>query len=256
MTEQATGFTRLLKVLIVEDNNVDRRILESMLKGDKKYTSLLKVSDTLEGTLKLMLEHDFDVIVLDLNLPDSEGEETLLKLNQTHPNVAIVVNTGAYEDEVGLKTLSVGAQDFLIKGKYTAYLLNKVLHYAVERKRFELEIRAAYEKLKETQSQLIHAEKMKVIGSLASGVAHEVKNPLATILYGITYLAETLDAKDEQIKSVLENIKEASARADRIVTDLLDFASLSRLRKEEQDLNEVIEKALSLVNHELQKKAY
>jgi len=254
LMETAIDFGQPLSVLIVEDNNIDRRILESMLKERSDYTGLLKATDTLEKTLHLMDEYEFDVVILDLNLPDSHGEETLLKLTKKNPKVAVVVNTGAYEDRLGLRTLSIGAQDFLVKGKYTAYLLNKVIHYAVERKRFEMELKQAYDKLKETQTQLIHAEKMKVIGALASGVAHEVKNPLATILYGVTYLNETLANGDEKVKTVLYNIKDASNRADRIVTDLLDFARLRQLNKEKQSINHVIEKTLSLIKHELDQK--
>ena len=254
LMETAIDFGQPLSVLIVEDSSIDRRILESMLKERSDYTGVLKAADTLERTMQLMDEYEFDVVILDLNLPDSHGEDTLLKLTKKNPRIAVVVNTGAYEDRLGLRTLSIGAQDFLVKGKYTAYLLNKVLHYAVERKRFEMELKKAYDKLKETQTQLIHAEKMKVIGALASGVAHEVKNPLATILYGVTYLNETLPQGDEKIKTVLYNIKDASYRADRIVTDLLDFARLRQLNKEKQSINHIVEKTLALIKHELERK--
>jgi DNA-binding NarL/FixJ family response regulator len=118
-------YKQSLKVLVVEDNLIDRRILESMLLEVSDSTSLLKSSDSLAGALQLMSQYTFDVVILDLNLTDSNGEETLLKLNRKYPSVAVVINTGAYEDEVGLETLSFGAQDFLVKGKYNAYILNK-----------------------------------------------------------------------------------------------------------------------------------
>jgi len=95
---------------------------------------------------------------------------------------------------------------------------------------------------------------MRVIGALASGVAHEVKNPLATILYGVTYLDEVLNKDDEKLKTVLYNIKDASMRADRIITDLLDFARLREIKRDMQDINYSIEKALTLVKHELDRK--
>ena len=239
-----------LKVLVVEDSLFDRRLLESMLLESPKPISLLKSADSLSGAISLLRQYTFDVIILDLNLTDSHGEETLLALNKECPAIAVVINTGAYEDELGLETLSYGAQDFLIKGKYNAYVLNKALHYAVERKRVETELRAVYKKIKDTQSQLIQSEKMKVVGGLAGGVAHEVKNPLATLLYGVTYLSRKLSEVDPKLDEVFANMKEAVNKANDIVTDLLNFASLTSLEKKKADLGEVIEKSIDLTRHE------
>jgi PAS domain S-box-containing protein len=107
--------------------------------------------------------------------------------------------------------------------------------------------------LKRTQLQLIQAKKMEVIGGLASGVAHEVKNPLAIIVYGASYLRKRISPEDEKVALTLRHIEEAVRRADNIVKDLLDFSSLSRLDIEEEDLNQAIEKSLSLTKHHLNK---
>jgi len=239
-----------LKVLLVEDSLSDRRLLETMLLESPNQISLLKSSDSLAGALKLLRQYQFDVAILDLNLTDSFGAETLVQLNGERPGLPVVVNTGAYEEDVGLETLSVGAQDFLVKGKYNSYVLIKALYYAVERKRVELELMHAYQKIKETQFQLIQAEKMKIVGGLASGVAHEVKNPLSTLLYGVTYLSKSLSEKDSKIESVLANMKEAINRANDIVTDLLNFASLASVAKKAENLESVLQRAISLVRHE------
>lgn len=250
----SAAFTQPLRVLIVEDNQIDRRMLESMLSESSSAVSLRKSTDTLQGAIKLLDEYEFDIVVLDMNLPDSEGEDTLVRLSSKYPEVAIVINTGAYEDEMGLHTLSYGAQDFLVKGKYTAYVLNKALHYALERKRLERELTKAYERIKETQAQLLQMEKMKVVGALASGIAHEVKNPLATILYGVTYLRQQLNPADDKVLAALANMKEAIDRANGTVNDLLNFASTPQLDRKLEDLNALIEKSLSLIHHEIEKK--
>lgn len=243
-----------LKVLIVEDSPTDRRILESMLSESAKTLQLLKSVDTLAGAMKLLAEHDFNVVILDLNLSDSEGEGTLARLSGKYPEVAIVINTGAYEDEVDLPALGPGAQDFLMKGKYTAYVLNKAIHYALERKRLERELTNAQGRFKEAQAMLAQMEKMRIIGVLASGVAHEVKNPLATILYGITYLRDQTQSPDENVRMVLANIKEAIDKANNIVNGLLDFSAAPKVDRRREDLNRIIEKTLSLMNHEFEKK--
>jgi len=239
-----------LKVLLVEDSLSDRRLLETMLLESPNQISILKSADSLAGAFKLIRQYQFDVAILDLNLTDSFGGETLLKLNKEYPDLPVVINTGAYQEEVGLETLSAGAQDFLVKGKYNAYVLVKALYYAVERKRVELELSHAYQKIKEAQFQLIQAEKMKIVGGLASGVAHEVKNPLSTLLYGVTYLSKSLSEKDSKIESVLANMKEAINRANDILTDLLNFASLASMTKKAENLESVLQRAISLVRHE------
>ncbi len=246
-------FGKPLRVLVIEDNNVDRRILESMLTESSQPSAFLKIAETLASANQFLQQHPFDVMVLDLNLPDSKGLDTLIQMHQRYPAIPIVVNTGAYEDDLGLTTLSCGAQDFLVKGKYTSDTLKKVLHYAIERKRLESEIKEAYEELKRTQEQLVEAEKMKVIGGLASGIAHEVKNPLATILYGITYLSDNIDFQDKKVDMVLANIKEAVHRASKIITDLLNFSNINKIEKHMENLNQLIDKSLQLTQFQMDK---
>jgi len=246
-------FRSPLRVLGVEDNKIDSSILESMLTKSESYTSFLRITDQFEDAVSLLKEFDFDVIVLDLNLGERQGLETLKEIRSLFSDIAIVVNTGAFENELGLQALKCGAQDFLVKGDYTARILNKVLHYAVERKRLENDLAKARKKVQETQMQLIQSEKMEVIGELASGVAHEVKNPLATIAYGITFLNNEIKERDENINKVFENIDESIERANAIITDLLDFSNLSKLNMREINLSELIEKSLILTKYEQEK---
>ncbi len=251
--KNVVNFSDPLSVLIVEDNEVDYKMLSSMLKDESYKISYSQVTETLADAVKALKEKSFDVAIVDLNLSDSKGELTLKEITEQFPLLPVVVNTGAYEDDLGLKTLGYGAQDFLVKSKYTAYTLIKALRYAIERKRLELELKDTMEQLSVTQRQLIEAERMRIIGGLASGVAHEVKNPLATILYGVTYLTDHVQVDDEKYQVVLDNIRAATHKANNIIVDLLDFASLSRLNKKATSLEDIIEKSLSLVGHEIDK---
>jgi len=215
----------------------------------------IHLAETLNKAYKLLEKKKFDVALLDLNLDDSSGLQSLKKLNEKCPLLPIVINTGSYPDDLGLKAITSGAQDYLIKGKYKSYGLSKSLYYAVERKRSEQEIQTAYNKFKETQSQLIQAEKINTIGSIASGVAHEVKNPLATILYGVEFLSTKLgNTDDEKIQLTLKSIKEATNKANTIIRDLLDFSSLSILKKKPEDINEILLQATKLIVHQCEKK--
>ncbi|MBF0533279.1 MAG: response regulator [Candidatus Omnitrophica bacterium] len=254
MDEIRKKFSRPLKVLVIEDNVIDQKILESMLTEPPAIASFLKIAGKLSEGIKLVNEFPFEIAILDLNLPDSQGIETITVFSRHALDLAIVVNTGVYEDDLGLETLKHGAQDFLIKSKYNSYVLNKVLHYCLERKQRERDLVNAYHELKEAQQHLIDSEKFKIVGRLAGGVAHEVKNPLATISYGITYLQQNLKTPDSNQLKVMENIKEAADRADKIVNDLLDFSSLDQFQKTPASIQSVIRKAISLVQYQLDEK--
>jgi len=107
------------------------------------------------------------------------------------------------------------------------------------------------EQLKETQVQLIQAGKMEAIGRMASGVAHEVKNPLGIILQGINYLEGKMQAEDQGGRDVLQMMKDSVKRADGIVHALLDYSRAEGLKQERQDINAVIESAIELTRHRL-----
>jgi len=125
--------------------------------------------------------------------------------------------------------------------------LEGVVMDITEIKRAEQELRRAYEQLQETQQQLIQAEKMKIVGTLASSVAHEVKNPLAIITQGLDYLAKNPPSQDTQLSQVLGYMADAVTRADTIVKGLLDFSRITKVEMKPDDLHGVIDKALSLV---------
>ena len=240
-------FGKKLQVLIVEDNPLDSKILLSMLSSSPIGEFETRAAASLSLAFEEIMQHRFDVVILDLNLEDSRGIDTLQKFHRKFPHLPVVINTGSYQDDLGLQAIKKGAQDYLVKGTYKSYMLVKSLYYAVERKKAEEELKTAYTHLKETQIQLIQAEKMNVVGGLASGIAHEVKNPLATIIYGVEYLGTKLGHHDDQINLTLESIKEAARTADDIIKGLLDFASLSLLKKTPENLNDVIARSLPLV---------
>lgn len=123
----------------------------------------------------------------------------------------------------------------------------------IQRKETEDSLEIAYNKLKETQFQLIQAAKMEVVGKLASGVAHEVKNPLAVILMGVEYLSLNYPFKDNNITLIIKDVTEAVERADKIVRGLLDFASVSKLNFVSKNLNLILNNSLLLLKHQFDK---
>ncbi len=126
----------------------------------------------------------------------------------------------------------------------------------VERSREEVlgamaKLQSAHKQLREVQLQLIEAEKMKTVGRLAAGVAHEVKNPLAVLKMGLEYLNAT-EIPDANAGVILHEMSEAVQRADTVIRGLLDFSAPTRLELQPANLNAVIEDALRYVGVELQ----
>lgn len=109
------------------------------------------------------------------------------------------------------------------------------------------ELQRSHRQLKEAQGQLIQAEKMQSIGRLAAGIAHEVKNPLAIIRMGLDHLSQDVSSDNAEAQLTLRDMREAIQRADGIILGLLDFARPRELNAKPQDLNLVVDQAVSML---------
>ena len=135
------------------------------------------------------------------------------------------------------------------------FMINEVadrIGRCVNRMRAQEELKKTHEELKNTQLQLIQAEKLDTIGTLSAGVAHEVKNPLAVIQLGINYMQKTI-AKGSDLDGVIKDMDDAIHRADNVIKELVDFSASKQLKLEIQELNTIVEESLLLVKHELTK---
>ncbi|MFC1621381.1 ATP-binding protein [Candidatus Omnitrophota bacterium] len=150
-------------------------------------------------------------------------------------------------DEIGdlSRSFDIMTQD-LKKVTASRDELNKEID---ERVKVEESLQKAYSSLKKTQEQLIQVEKLNAVGQLASGVAHEVKNPLGIVLQSINYLDANIQQKDENMVDVLTIAKNNIKRADRIICDLVDFSRAAKLRIEPSDIAKIIDSSLHLVMH-------
>jgi MinD-like ATPase involved in chromosome partitioning or flagellar assembly/CheY-like chemotaxis protein len=124
---------RSLSILLVEDNAGDARLLREMMQdagGDNldltHVPNLTQASETLNAG-------SFDVVLLDLGLPESRGLDTFLNLHQDHPDVPIVVLSGLDDEEVAISAVQEGAQDYLVKKQISGGSLLRSVRYAVER---------------------------------------------------------------------------------------------------------------------------
>jgi two-component system, cell cycle sensor histidine kinase and response regulator CckA len=127
-----------IKILLVEDNPGDVLLLQETLSEISLVTFILVNVERLSDALKQLQTEVFDVILLDLALPDSHGLDSFAKMYQQVPLIPIVVLTGMSDETLALKAMQAGAQDYLIKGRVSGGdLLMRSIRYAIERKRAE-----------------------------------------------------------------------------------------------------------------------
>lgn len=126
-----------IKILLVEDNPGDARLVEMMLsQSDSSYYCLM-VADSLQAASELIDENEFQAALLDMSLPDGDGIDNITRLKSCKSNLPIVVLSGRFDESFALDTVKVGAQDYLVKGEIDHWKLVRALNYSIERKHLQ-----------------------------------------------------------------------------------------------------------------------
>lgn len=123
------------RILLVEDNLSYSKLVEKML-GDQGGEAEITLSvDTISKGLDALDAGEFDLVLLDLKLPDSDGLDTFNTLRKHAPDIAVIVLTAMSDERKAVKAVKSGAQDYLIKGEVDARQLNRSIRYATQRQR-------------------------------------------------------------------------------------------------------------------------
>ncbi|MDB4985062.1 MAG: sensor signal transduction histidine kinase [Myxococcaceae bacterium] len=162
----AEGQTR---VLLVEDNAADARLMRELLAEVPRQPFVVTVAGTLRDAILGLGDHD--IVLLDLSLPDAHGVGTISRVVDVRNAPPVVVLTGNTDDEVALKAVSLGADDYLLKSEITPSLIARTILYAIERRRgiaqaqqmLALEIARA--------ESVRSAERARFLGDLSAGFA-------------------------------------------------------------------------------------
>jgi len=124
-----------IRALLVEDNPGDARLLQELVREAGAGHLRLELADRLAPALDRLRQEHFDVVLLDLSLPDEQGLATLVRTREWAPKVPIVVLTGLDDEALAVKAVRMGAQDYLVKGRVDGDLLVRSMRYAAERGR-------------------------------------------------------------------------------------------------------------------------
>ncbi len=259
MKESNNEINKCVKVLMVEDNINYGRLIKKNLQSLKNEKFDVILSNSLKEGLQELAIKDIDIVLLDLNLPDSYQIDTFLKIKNNSPNVPVIILTSMDNEEIAIKSIQMGAQDYILKDKINTEIIVKSIYYSLERSKItrELEIQKinvekAYSQLRSQSAQLIQSEKMNTVGKMVAGIAHGLNNPLMGVINTIQFLLEKTSDDHEDIE-VLKMAEEASQRCIDIVNNLQNIASMQIEDSEFsiESLTTIIDQVLYLLNYRI-----
>ncbi|MEY2832864.1 MAG: hypothetical protein RLZZ574_2123 [Cyanobacteriota bacterium] len=220
---------KLFNVLLVEDNLGDAFLIQEQFKSAKTFEYSIVHVDYLAKAIAYLDQCPCDVILLDLSLPDSQGIETLKTIAKKAFQVPIVILTGTNDEELAIQAVRQGAQDYFVKGQVMGQVLVHALHYAIERKLIEEQL-----KTRTSQLEALNQE----LEAFSYTVSHDLRNPL-TVVKGMATLLKhkyELEQRDEQEQHFLKHICDSSDRMEQIIKDLL---ILSQVKKSELEIEPI-----------------
>jgi phosphoserine phosphatase RsbU/P len=199
------------RILLVEDSRSDARLLGATLQGAGVHRFRLTHVERLDEALAALADGGVDLVLLDLHLPDSQGLDTLAELKREQPGVPVMVLTGLDDEELAVRAVQAGAQDYLPKGVVDGALLARLIRHAVERHQIGVELDRA------------RAEQIRLRDQFLTHVSHELRTPLAAMHQFLDILADGLagalnDDQQAYIQRTLRNARQLEG----MVAELLD----------------------------------
>lgn len=213
------------RVLLVEDDPGYARFLREILLESAEDYEVSAVGTIADAVARLA--EAFDIVLLDLGLPDADGTEALTAVASAAPHVAVLVLSSHAELDVALESMRLGAQEYLVKGQAEHVLLPRAIRYAIERRRHRDVLAAAH--LEAERANAVKDEFLAMLG-------HELRNPLAPIVTGLALIRHH---GGPQIDHHLSIVERQVHHLTRLVDDLLDVSRIARgkLTLEERDVD-------------------
>jgi two-component system, NtrC family, sensor kinase len=213
-----------INILLVDDEKDFRAILSRRLA--RRGIHALEAAGG-EEALRLLDDTPVDIIVLDVKMPGMNGIETLKHIKARHPTREVILLTGHASTQDGVEGIKSGAFDYLSKPVEIEHLSRKITQAHNKIRRFEAERQEA-EFRERIKQQMVVAERLVALGTMATGVAHEINNPLAIVRESAGWLQQIL-AKPEMndmprradFEKALDRVQKAVDRASRITRQLL-----------------------------------
>ncbi|MDZ7831258.1 MAG: response regulator [Desulfobacterales bacterium] len=232
-----------IRVLLVDDEADFRRPIAKRL--DRRGFEIHEAGSG-EEALDYLEANPIDVVVLDVKMPGLNGIDTMARIKERFQGIEVILLTGHSSTEDGVEGIKQGAFDYLTKPIELTHLAGKI-NQATEKRRREIEKKREAEFRTKMEQQMVATERLASLGTLSTGIAHEIDNPLAIIKESAGYMRLVLN-KDEMsgiprqkdLSNAVDKIEAAVDRTRRITHQLLGF-----VRKQEKSFMETDLKALA-----------
>jgi signal transduction histidine kinase len=228
-----------IHVLLVDDDDDYATFVGVQLEAASVPMCMERVG-TATAAVAALERAAFHVVLLDLGLPDSAGLATVDRLLGCRDVLPLIVLTSTDDDSMAVQAVQRGAQDYLVKSRTDAELLQRSIRYACERAEWRRDVIRR-------DAELRQAHKMEAVGRLAGGVAHDFNNVL-TAIFGYADLLLDQFTDDDPRRADVREIRSAAERAAALTRQLLAFSRKQMIQPRILDLNEVVgslEKLLS-----------
>jgi C4-dicarboxylate-specific signal transduction histidine kinase len=264
--------TDTVRILLVEDSPSDRELIKRVLGKHRRVECQVTAHETLAGAVAELNRSSFDIILLDLTLPDSQGLESLQTVMKAAPKLPVVVLSGLQDEETAVQAVEQGAQDFLTKGQFDADLLVRSILYAIQRKRLELRLQTANDELerrveqrteqirlmqddaRRREEEFAHAARLTILGEMMTGLAHEVNQPLMSIV-AFASTAQQLasnNAPHRELDEPLDRIVKGATLAGEIIRRLRRMVRRREPQTGRLHMNNVVREAMEFLTREIE----
>ncbi len=215
---------KILNILLIEDSPLAVKLIHDLLDHDidndgYKIFHIEKVSEV-DNAID---NQDYDVILLDLGLPDSQGIQTFFYVYEKCSLIPIVILSSNEDEQLALRSVKEGAQDYLIKGQVTSHFLVRTLRYAIERFGMKKQLMNLVEELKEHSKRLELSNATK--DKFFSIIAHDLRSPFQNIVGISTLFSQEIEQLDRNtIKELSRELKNTVDNYINLQENLLNWA--------------------------------
>ena len=230
---------KLINLLLVEDDPFDRNFLKQALSDCSKSMNFdVETTQNLSETLERLSSTDFDIILLDMELSDSSGIDTFVKIHSKSQHTPVLVIIEPLEEKTAVDAIKNGADDYLIKGKIFRDVLERSIYYALQRRK---EQDRAEKKLAKLIENLKSAN--KELKDFAYVVSHDLKAPLRAIKTLADWLVtDYTDKLDQDGKEQIDLLISRVDRMHKLIDGVLQYSRIGRKKDTPVyiDLNDLI----------------